>query len=115
MLSRATMPMRYGATLWSMVFPLGMYAVAGIYLGRADDLPVVEAIGRGALWVAFVVWLAVFIAMIRHVANTVFRERTAKDFGGGALHRVTTPSGVRDGNIRRLCSLDPASRNEWRH
>ena len=34
-------PLRYDATLWSIVFPLGMYAVAGIYLGRADDLPVV--------------------------------------------------------------------------
>ena len=35
-------PLRYEATLWSIVFPLGMYAVAGIYLGRADHLPVVE-------------------------------------------------------------------------
>jgi tellurite resistance protein TehA-like permease len=65
--------MRYDAMLWSLVFPLGMYAVAGIYLGRADGLPLVEAIGRGELWVAFVVWLVVFTAMSRHVANTVFR------------------------------------------
>ncbi|MEE6282011.1 hypothetical protein [Georgenia sp. MJ170] len=27
-------PLKYQATLWSLVFPLGMYAVAGIYLGR---------------------------------------------------------------------------------
>lgn len=70
---RRRIPMRYDATLWSLVFPLGMYAVAGIYLGRADGLPLVEAIGRGELWVAFVVWLVVFTAMSRHVANTVFR------------------------------------------
>jgi tellurite resistance protein TehA-like permease len=57
-----------------MVFPLGMYAVAGIYLGRADDLPVVEAIGRGELWVAFTVWLLVLTAMARHVVTTVFRD-----------------------------------------
>ncbi|QIX27068.1 tellurite resistance protein permease [Nocardioides sp. JQ2195] len=71
---RRGIPLRYDATLWSLVFPLGMYAVAGIYLGKADDLPVVEAIGRGELWVAFGVWLLVFTAMIRHVVNTVFRS-----------------------------------------
>ena len=27
-------PLVYVPTLWSMIFPLGMYAVAGIYLGR---------------------------------------------------------------------------------
>ena len=39
---RRRVPLRYEATLWSIIFPLGMYAVAGIYLGRADDLPVDE-------------------------------------------------------------------------
>ena len=43
---RRRVPLRYEATLWSIIFPLGMYAVAGIYLGRADHLPLVEAIGR---------------------------------------------------------------------
>jgi tellurite resistance protein TehA-like permease len=71
---RRRIPMRYDATLWSLVFPLGMYAVAGIYLGRADELPVVEAIGRGELWVAFAVWMVVFVAMTRHVTSTVVRS-----------------------------------------
>ena len=35
-------PLRYEATMWSIIFPLGMYAVAGIYLGRADRLPTVS-------------------------------------------------------------------------
>jgi tellurite resistance protein TehA-like permease len=70
---RRGVPLRYDATLWSLVFPLGMYAVAGIYLGRADDLPVVESIGRAELWVALVAWVAVFVAMVRHVGNTVIR------------------------------------------
>jgi tellurite resistance protein TehA-like permease len=71
---RRRIPLRYDATLWSLVFPLGMYAVASIYLGRADELPVVQTIGRGELWVAFTVWMVVFVAMTRHVANTVFRS-----------------------------------------
>lgn len=66
-------PLRYEATLWSMVFPLGMYAVAGIYLGRADDLPLVGWIGRVELWLALTVFVVVFAAMLRHLLLTVFR------------------------------------------
>ena len=63
-------PLRYEPTLWSMIFPLGMYAVAGIYLGRTDRLPVVEWIGSHWLWVAGAAWLAVFIAMVwKHVGT----------------------------------------------
>jgi tellurite resistance protein TehA-like permease len=58
-------PLRYEPTLWSMIFPLGMYAVAGIYLGRADRLPIVEWIGSSWLWVALGAWAIVFTAMLR--------------------------------------------------
>jgi tellurite resistance protein TehA-like permease len=66
-------PLRYEATLWSIIFPLGMYAVAGIYLGRADNLPIVGLVGRIELWVALVAWLLVAAAMTRHVVRTVVR------------------------------------------
>jgi tellurite resistance protein TehA-like permease len=72
-------PFRYEATLWSVVFPLGMYAVAGIYLGQADQLPVVGAIGGAELWVAFAVWAFTFVGMVAHVTRTVLlppAERT---------------------------------------
>ncbi|SFS08886.1 Tellurite resistance protein TehA [Agrococcus baldri] len=59
-------PLEYEATLWSIVFPLGMYAVAGIYLGQADQLPVVGMIGAAELWVALAVWALVFVAMAVH-------------------------------------------------
>ena len=68
---RRRVPLRYDATLWSIIFPLGMYAVAGIYLGRADDLPVVEGVGRAELWVAFAACVLVFVAMVGHVVRTV--------------------------------------------
>ncbi|HEX6918293.1 MAG TPA: tellurite resistance/C4-dicarboxylate transporter family protein [Phycicoccus sp.] len=67
-------PLRYEATLWSIIFPLGMYAVAGIYLGRADGLPIVGAVGRYELWVALAAWLVTLAAMARHVVLTVFRS-----------------------------------------
>lgn len=70
---RRKVPLRYDATLWSIIFPLGMYAVAGIYLGRADRLPLVEAIGATELWVALAACLAVLVAMLRHLLVTVAR------------------------------------------
>ena len=73
---RRGVPLRYEATLWSIVFPLGMYAVAGIYLGRADRLPVVEAIGRAWLWVALAAWLVTFVAMVAHLRRTVLTGRS---------------------------------------
>jgi tellurite resistance protein TehA-like permease len=65
-------PLRYEATLWSIVFPLGMYAVAGIYLGQADQLPLVGRIAGVELWFAFAVGVLVFGAMVVHVSRTVF-------------------------------------------
>lgn len=65
------LPLRYEPTWWSVVFPLGMYAVAGIYLGNADHLPVVHAIGVGELWVAFTAFALVFLAMCAHVWRAV--------------------------------------------
>jgi tellurite resistance protein TehA-like permease len=61
---RRRVPLRYEATLWSIIFPLGMYSVAGVYLGRADHLPLVESVGSIWLWVALGAWLVVFIAML---------------------------------------------------
>lgn len=69
---RRRVPLRYEATLWSIIFPLGMYAVAGIYLGRADHLPVVESVGSIALWFAFAAWVLVFVAMVRNLQRTIF-------------------------------------------
>ncbi len=78
---RHRIPLRYEATWWSMVFPLGMYAVAGIYLGQADMLPIVGWIGRAELWLAMLVCLLVFVAMLRHLYRTVLRRPVA---GAGA-------------------------------
>lgn len=67
-------PLRYGPDLWSIIFPLGMYSVASSYLGIADRLPVVSAIGRVELWLAVAAWTATFVAMVVHFARRV-RDR----------------------------------------
>src|SRR5690625_5286396 len=74
-------PLRYEATLWSVVFPLGMYAVAGIYLGRANSLPLVGAIGAVWLWVAFAAWVLAFVSMIVHLMRTVVLPPAAAEAG----------------------------------
>lgn len=66
-------PLRYEAPLWSVVFPLGMYAVGSDYLGQADHLPIVEDIGAVESWVALAVWAVTFAAMLHHLMLTIGR------------------------------------------
>lgn len=61
---RHRVSLRYEAGMWSMVFPMGMYAVAGMDLGRVDRLPLVELIGSTWLWVAVAVWVAVTVGAV---------------------------------------------------
>src|SRR5581483_5830642 len=64
-------PLRYEATLWSIVFPLGMYGVGAHYLGQADRLPIVKAIGADESWFALAVWVLTFAAMLLHLTRTL--------------------------------------------
>ena len=64
-------PLRYEAALWSVVFPLGMYGVGGHYLGQADHLPIVKAIGAGETWIALAAWTLTFLAMLQHLVRTL--------------------------------------------
>jgi tellurite resistance protein TehA-like permease len=61
----------YDASWWAVIFPLGMYAVASIVLGRADQLSLVGDVGKVELWVAFAAWLVAMAVMIVHVTRTV--------------------------------------------
>lgn len=67
-------PFSYDASLWSMVFPLGMYAVASVRLGQAEQLPWVERTGRVELWLAFAVWCCVFAGFVRHMCRIVLHD-----------------------------------------
>ena len=56
--------LEYRPELWSIVFPLGMYAVASMELGRTARLPIVGTIGRAWVWVGFLAWALTFAAMV---------------------------------------------------
>jgi len=56
-------PLRYEAGLWSIVFPLGMFAVASVHFGRAEHLELMTVIGFVGTGVAALAWLLSFGAM----------------------------------------------------
>ena len=54
----------YEPKLWSVVFPLGMYTVASVTLGRAADLEFMTNLAGAWLWVGIAAWGIVFLLMI---------------------------------------------------
>jgi tellurite resistance protein TehA-like permease len=73
---RHRIALRYETGWWSIVFPLGMYAAAGHDLGSADHLPLVRAVGSAVGWLAVVVWLVAFLAMLVDLGGQ-YRRRSA--------------------------------------
>jgi tellurite resistance protein TehA-like permease len=57
-------PFTYEPTLWSVVFPLGMYSVATLSFGKVAHLSFMEPISRFMLWVAVAAWTAVAVAFL---------------------------------------------------
>ncbi len=61
--------LRYEPGLWSMVFPLGMYCAASHALGAALAVPWLVTVARDGTWIAFTVWVVVFLAMLASFAG----------------------------------------------
>jgi len=57
-------PLRYTTTLWSMVFPLGMYAVASHRLSLVAEVPALQSMSRVMAWIALVAWSATGIGLL---------------------------------------------------
>ena len=57
-------PARYESELWSIVFPLGMYAVASMLYGTEARLPLLVGVGEVGTWIAGFAWLVVAVAMV---------------------------------------------------
>jgi tellurite resistance protein TehA-like permease len=52
-------PWSYEPKLWSVVFPLGMYAVASVTLGRAIDFEFMRQLAAVWVWFGVAAWTAV--------------------------------------------------------
>jgi len=57
-------PIRYQPALWSIVFPLGMYATAVQLLSHLAGLGFLGTIGPACVWIAFAAWLAVALGWL---------------------------------------------------
>jgi tellurite resistance protein TehA-like permease len=62
-------PLTYEPTLWSVVFPLGMYSVATLSFGKAADLAFMEPLSRFMLWVAVAAWVLVAAAFVARLTR----------------------------------------------
>jgi tellurite resistance protein TehA-like permease len=80
--------LEYTPSLWSIVFPLGMYAVASMQLGMVADLPLVERIGRAWIWVAVAAWVAVFTGL----CHSLIRSALRRFRGRGGPERLSADS-----------------------
>ncbi|HEX6076544.1 MAG TPA: tellurite resistance/C4-dicarboxylate transporter family protein [Micromonosporaceae bacterium] len=82
----------YLPQLWSIVFPLGMYAVASMELGAVADLPIIEQIGRGWTWVAVTAWSVVFLGMCHSLIRSMLRATRPARPAASTREREVTPS-----------------------
>jgi tellurite resistance protein TehA-like permease/quercetin dioxygenase-like cupin family protein len=62
-------PLSYEPSLWSVVFPLGMYSVATLNYGEAAHLSFTRPLARVMLWVAVTAWALVAAAFIVRLAR----------------------------------------------
>jgi tellurite resistance protein TehA-like permease len=66
---------RYRVDMWTVVFPLGMYSMAGMQLGTAAGLPLVYRVGAVAVPVATAAWALTIIGL----AASPFTRRHASE------------------------------------
>lgn len=70
-------PLTYEPTLWSMVFPLGMYSVATFSFGKVAQLSFMGPLSRFMIWVAVAAWSLVALAFILRLGR---RQSPGTDF-----------------------------------
>jgi len=75
-------PFTYEPTLWSVVFPLGMYSVATLAFGQTARLAFMRPIAHVMLWVAVVAWALVAIAFLTRLVRDI--RPTAAGTGGAS-------------------------------
>jgi tellurite resistance protein TehA-like permease len=83
-------PLSYEPTLWSVVFPLGMYSVATLVFGKAAQLAFMAPLARFMLWVAIAAWALVAAAFLARL--TGHRCEPAAEEPAASGTTTTTPT-----------------------
>lgn len=92
-------PIRYQPALWSIVFPLGMYATALQLLTHIRGLEFLSAIGPASTWIALFAWALVALGWLWSATTTVRRalrtgdltSQTGADTTNAACSGAPTP------------------------
>jgi tellurite resistance protein TehA-like permease len=70
-------PLAYTPMLWSLVFPLGMYALASLRLSLAAEFPPLRQVAGAMVWVALAAWAATAVGLTREIRLGWRRARLA--------------------------------------
>ena len=100
-------PMRYHPSLWSVVFPLGMYATAVQLLTHIPGLEFLAVIGPYCTWIAFAAWALVALGWLWSAFATLRGALRAGALASGAAPSALAgsqgqPSGERRGAPSRI-------------
>jgi tellurite resistance protein TehA-like permease len=71
------MPLRYTPMLWSLVFPLGMYALASLRLSLAAEFAPLRIVAEAMVWLALAAWAATAFGLVRSVRLGLRRSLTS--------------------------------------
>jgi tellurite resistance protein TehA-like permease len=58
-------PLRYSPLLWSLVFPLGMYALASLRVSLVADFTPLRIVAEAMVWVALAAWAVTAVGLVR--------------------------------------------------
>ncbi|HEY5349371.1 MAG TPA: tellurite resistance/C4-dicarboxylate transporter family protein [Candidatus Lustribacter sp.] len=73
---RMRVPLRYAQSIWSAVFPLGMYSVATRSLAGALGTPFLDPLADVFAWLALCAWLASVLALGWWLAHDPLKSET---------------------------------------
>ena len=82
-------PLSYSPMLWSIVFPLGMYAVATGRLSLAGDYPPFQVLSHLMAWVALGAWIATTASLIAASARSLRKFARSNLTGQGSESGLT--------------------------
>jgi len=72
-------PLVYTPMLWSLVFPLGMYALASLRLSLAAEISVLKDIAQTMVWVALAAWIATAGGLVSMIWRGLKSQQRGRD------------------------------------
>ncbi|HTT54833.1 MAG TPA: tellurite resistance/C4-dicarboxylate transporter family protein [Streptosporangiaceae bacterium] len=98
---------RYRAAAWTVLFPAGMYAMAGLELGRAARMPAIVQVGAAVLWPVAAGWALTVAAMATALRDALRRAgRAGPGYGPPAAGHTSSNE---DSGRRSASRLPPGT------